>query len=159
MDLTLRPVGALDHDVGLGETGGEVAALAHLRFPDHVAALVDGRRRWVEGGLVVDDKRQHLVLDLDRPDGVDGLQRGLRGDGGDLLALVAAVGVEEPAGRTGHAASTTGMSAPGDSPVSTARTPGIFSALLVSIFRTLAWACGQRRMAPCSISGRETSWG
>ena len=98
VDLTLRPVGALDHHLGLGETGGEVAALAHRRFPDDVATLVDCRRGWFEGGLVIDHKRQHLVLDLNRPDGVYGLQRRLRGDDGDFLAFVAAAGVEELAG-------------------------------------------------------------
>ena len=52
-----------------------------------------------------------------------------------------------------------GMSAPGVFPVITARTPGIFSAALVSTDFTTACACGQRRIAAWSMSGRAKSSG
>ena len=58
------------------------------------------RAEWESGYgnlVVVDHERQDLVLDLDRPNGVKGLQRRLRGDRRHLFALVPAVGVEEPA--------------------------------------------------------------
>ena len=98
LDLARCPIGAFDDDVGLGEPGRDVAAFAHRRLADQVAALLDGGRvRLQRRRLVVDDERQHLVFDLDRPDGVDGLERGFGGDRRDLLALVPAVVVEETA--------------------------------------------------------------
>ncbi len=49
--------------------------------------------------------------------------------------------------------------ASGSASVSTAHTPGILRALPTSIFLTMAFGCGQRRMAAYSIFGRLTSAG
>jgi len=98
VDLVWCSEGVLDHHVGLGEAGFEVAALANAGLTNQIAAILNGRRCRIEGLVVIDDERQNLVLDLDRPDGVDGLERGLCSDHRHLLALVAAVGIEESAG-------------------------------------------------------------
>jgi len=42
-------------------------------------------------------------------------------------------------------------------PVTTALTPGVRSAALVSIDTMRAWACGLRRTAPCSMPGQAAS--
>jgi hypothetical protein len=51
------------------------------------------------------------------------------------------------------------MSAPVDSGVSTARTPGILAARLASTFFTRACACGHRSTAAWSMPGSDTSDG
>jgi len=103
VDLALGSVRALDDDLRLGEAGGEVATLADLRLAGEVAAVLDRRRLRCEGRRVVDDEWQLLVTNLDGPDGVDRLVRRFGGDRRDLLALVAALVVEELA-RKGPAA-------------------------------------------------------
>jgi hypothetical protein len=64
----------------------------------NVCSVLNLRRRRIESLVVVDNEWQNLVLDLDRLDGVERLQRALGGDHRDLLALVTAVVVEELAG-------------------------------------------------------------
>ncbi len=97
LDLTWRLEGAFDHNIRLGKSGRDIAALAHRRLADEVAALVYGRCRRLQRRRVVDDERQHLVLDFDRADGVGGLQRGFRRHRRHLLTLAPAVGVEKAA--------------------------------------------------------------
>jgi hypothetical protein len=80
-------LGDLDHAVGLGEGGVEVAPLVDA-LPGQVRAglVVEDRRVVHERLPSVGHRRQRLVVDLDQLGGVAGGLAGGRHDGGDGLA-------------------------------------------------------------------------
>ena len=88
--MTGRRVGPLDRHVGLLHGLFGLSLGLGTAFPD-VAALEDLGRSFGHRLLLGDDVGQHLVLDLDRADGVARLLLGLGGDCGDIVAVVAQV--------------------------------------------------------------------
>jgi len=89
VDLILHVVGALENDLGGGETGLHVAPLVAVGIAGAVAAVVDRGRPVRERVALVGNRRQHVVLDLDGAKRVSGLLRGLGGDRGDRLPFEA----------------------------------------------------------------------
>ena len=97
----VRDVALADHDVGSAQRRGRVAlhdrrAGGHVALGDDLSVLriarpvlVDEGRTRLERALHVEDKRQVLVLDLDRAQRRVRCLGGCRGHGGDDLALVA----------------------------------------------------------------------
>src|SRR5579875_2019061 len=110
---------------------------------------------WIEYG------RQQLVIDFDQTERFLGDSWGLSGDEGDPISYVAHATVKQIGiigrhlhiGLAGGAMATRGRS----SWVRTAWTPGSASALLLSIWRMLACACGECRIRACSILGCSNS--
>ena len=159
LDVALVDVGtvefALDHDVGCRHGGVGVASLEGVwgdvrwirRADELLVVLLVGEWRAVGHGLVdAEHDRQELVLDLDRGGCGLRLRLGRGGDGSDRRPWYSTV----PRANTlidtswfGSVMSSAGKS----SPVTTAFTPGIASAIDVSIDTMLAWACGDRRYA------------
>ena len=95
VELALGAEAPLDDHIRRGEPGGHVTPLVGGRLPHPVAALVHLRRFGRESVALVGDEREDLVVDPDRRQGVPGLVRGLGGDRGHRLALVAADRIEQ----------------------------------------------------------------
>ncbi|CAA9264690.1 MAG: hypothetical protein AVDCRST_MAG93-2350, partial [uncultured Chloroflexia bacterium] len=65
-------IALIDDDVGLAQSGLDVAALVRLRLAGQVAFLMQLRRVGALRRLDVHYERQRLVLDLDQPQRVAG---------------------------------------------------------------------------------------
>ena len=130
----LRAVLGLDDDVGLGQPALEVAALVAARLVQELLAL--------DGLVRVEERLQHLPVDLDQLDRGPRLRVRVRRDGGDRRAHVA--------GLVGERVEVVRARAPRARRAPPAPARGRCS-------RTRARACGLRRMAACSMPGKTRS--
>jgi hypothetical protein len=163
----LYPVGrvlGLVDDVGLGEAGPDVAE-ASVQVEQDVALgmadervrrllVVDHRRSGLHRLLGVEDRREHLVVDLDAAAAFlrGGLAVGRHGrhalpdEPHDVVQHVGIVGIDEVVVVDGG-----GIQAPGtSSQVKTSWTPGVAKAPSLRMATMRAWACGDLSSFRCS---------
>ena len=95
VDLAFRPVRLLQDDIRFGESLVHVAPLIPDRRRDPVPALMDERCARLERFQLVHQRRQDVVLNLDRLQGVPCLVGCLGGHRGNGLALKTAAGLEK----------------------------------------------------------------
>ena len=154
--------GAADHVVGAREVGARPRRSRSCAGTRRCcrACRAPAGRRGVHRRDRVDDRREHLVVDVDQRAGVLGDVAARRRDRGDRLAgeAHAARRRSRAGGRARRRSAVIGsISSAASAPVRTATTPGSAFARDVSIERMRAFACGLRRTAPWSIPVTVTS--